>query len=473
MPNGQIQEHEKCTWRGLQVVLPVCLGWGSHCTDLKRCSGHVFLGLFTQRSAGHYFCVFHGGPEREGDDGGAVANGISSCLLVSPSFLVSFNDPAARRQWKRNPSWPWPSLLSASQLPHYSFSSLGHGHQGQENSCLLWCWHPLEAWLSHSLSLPEVLSGQPTRQIWSADVSCLFCNAYIFFNLLPTFKNQISHKNPELWLLLKSWNIWPHGSNSPTWQQSAELRNDGLSSGRAGALPCAEDPSVPHSTPITRTLFLKGSLVWGSGLGIWLCLLGQCGKGHHPQTWIQVPSQWAGSLCLLHQENIRVALWPGKRKSLLLWEFYFFFLSLKSLAPAYNMATRSLAVNDIGKKFWGELGCRGAVDDLLCALVPERVWMTTVYWGSHKWSPLWYPHASIISERGGHCGTAFQDRASACSAGHIWSVPPTPNIWFVYSRFSQFLPAFLVSFILWFLSPLLLFLPLTSWNCLLTSISLY
>lgn len=63
-----------------------------------RTESHVFLGLFTQRSAGHYFCVFQGGPEREGDDGGAVANGISSCLLVSPSFLVSFNDPAARRQ---------------------------------------------------------------------------------------------------------------------------------------------------------------------------------------------------------------------------------------------------------------------------------------------------------------------------------------------------------------------------------------
>lgn len=84
--------------------------------------------------------------------------------------------------------------------------------------------------------LPEVLSSQPTRQIWSADVSCLFCNAYFFFfNLLPTFKNRISHKNPELWLLLKSWNIWPHGSSSPTWQQSTKLHNDRLSSGGAGA----------------------------------------------------------------------------------------------------------------------------------------------------------------------------------------------------------------------------------------------
>ena len=78
---------------------------------------------------------------------------------------------------------------------------------------------------------------------------CFVCFVELTFfkNLLPKFKNQISHKNPELWLLMKSWKFWPHWSSSPTWQQEKGLRNDGLDCGGAGALRFAADLTAPQA----------------------------------------------------------------------------------------------------------------------------------------------------------------------------------------------------------------------------------
>lgn len=43
---------------------------------------HMSSETVYRTSAGHYFCGFQGGPEREGDNGGGVASGISSHVLV-------------------------------------------------------------------------------------------------------------------------------------------------------------------------------------------------------------------------------------------------------------------------------------------------------------------------------------------------------------------------------------------------------
>ena len=120
---------------------------------------------------------------------------------------------------------------------------------------------------------------------------CFVCFVELTFlkNLLPKFKNQISHKNPELWLPLKSRKFWPHWSSSPHGnnQRGCVTIDWTVSEQVLCGLP--QNSLLPKHPSHPAVL-----LALAPNSGHWSWHFGPVGKGQHPWPLIQVRWQQPG-----------------------------------------------------------------------------------------------------------------------------------------------------------------------------------